>query len=543
MIDRFRRSELRRRGMSCGRSRRKHHDSPLLGWMSSSRTVQILAIIAPLVAIAILVLSAPGQPEALGSPRWKTLVAVAILGVSAVIHLYVNHPRTCTHNGRTALMFGLVLAQVTVTYTVIGAVESNGWPPGYRFLLAPYAIAPMALAVLMGRNHGIFAAVYASLWSSLMFEPEKSLSFLIHSLVVGLIGVYLTDQVSRRSRLLRAGLFVGLAAAAMALLLGEIELSAAISGQSKPWEPINQALIALSIGLLAAMVLSGSLPLLESASGITTDISWLEMADLNHPLMRRLSLEAPGTFHHSLVVASLSEAAAKSIGANAAMCRVCAYFHDVGKLAKPSYYTENQRGGQNPHDELTPTMSALVILSHVKDGVDMAIKHKLDDRIIDVIEQHHGTSLVYYFYRLALSQAEEAKHGSSPEMQPSEIAEDRFRYPGPKPQFPESAIISLADSVESASRSMEKPTPAKLEQLVVEIIRARIQDGQLDECELTLRELNLVQHSLVASLQNMNHERVPYNLAEQKETSQGGDSAARAKTGRPRDSSATARMN
>ena len=281
------------------------------------------------------------------------------------------------------------------------------------------------------------------------------------------------------------------------------------------WAMIGrQSLAAIGNPILIAMLVGGALPVLENAFRITTDISWLEAADLNHPLLRRLTIEAPGTYHHSLVVANLSEAAAETIGANPTMCRVCSYFHDIGKLVKPEYFTENMRHDRNPHNELAPTMSALIILAHVKEGVDLALKYKLNQKIIDVIQEHHGTSLVQYFYKRALQQQEDARQGGKimniREEDIPEVREESFRYGGPKPQTRESGIISLADCVESASRSLEKVTPTRLEQLINDFIQNRILDRQLDECNLTLKELRIIAESFAFTLQNMLHSRIAY---------------------------------
>ncbi|MEI6535737.1 MAG: HDIG domain-containing metalloprotein, partial [Verrucomicrobiaceae bacterium] len=270
----------------------------------------------------------------------------------------------------------------------------------------------------------------------------------------------------------------------------------------------------LLCGVLTTMLAGAALPALESIFHMTTDISWLELADLNHPLMKRMSIEAPGTYHHSLVLANLAEAAAESIGAHAGMCRVCAYFHDIGKLTKPEYFIENMNPEDNPHDDLTARMSALVLIAHVKDGVDLAIQHRLNARIIDVIEQHHGNSLVYYFYRRALDQKKEVlrlvEQDKAREDDVPDVTEDGFRYPGPKPQFKESAIISLADAVEGASRSLNKPTPARVEQVVEDIVRDRLLDHQLDECDLTLSDLADIKASFVKTLLSMLHSRIKY---------------------------------
>jgi putative nucleotidyltransferase with HDIG domain len=254
--------------------------------------------------------------------------------------------------------------------------------------------------------------------------------------------------------------------------------------------------------------------MLEQLFRITTEISWLEMADLNHPLLRRLSLEAPGTYHHSLAMANLAEACAEKVGANATLCRVGAYFHDIGKLVKPEYFTENIPAGPNPHDELTPTMSALVILSHVKEGVDLGLRNKLNRHIIDLIRQHHGTTLVEYFYQRACRQERDARSGGTlmnvrPEDIPK-VNEESYRYPGPKPQTIEAVILGLADAAESASRSLERPTPQRLDDLVHGILADRIEDGQYDEAPVTLCQLQSIADSLVSSLGSMHHSRIAY---------------------------------
>jgi hypothetical protein len=223
-------------------------------------------------------------------------------------------------------------------------------------------------------------------------------------------------------------------------------------------------------------------------------------------------------------VANLAEAAAEAIGASAAMCRVCSYFHDIGKLVKPEYFTENMRRDRNPHDELAPTMSALIIIAHVKEGVDLALKHGLNQEIIDVIQQHHGTSLVFFFYKRALQQQEDARAGGKimniREEDIPEVREESFRYSGPRPQTREAAIISLADCIESASRSLDRVTPQKIDQLVSDIIEQRLLDGQLKECDLTMRELEEVAESFRRTLQSMMHSRVAYPEArtERRET-------------------------
>ena len=249
------------------------------------------------------------------------------------------------------------------------------------------------------------------------------------------------------------------------------------------------------------------LPFLERWFDIQTDISLLELSDANHPLLKELVQRAPGTYNHSINVASISEAAADAIGANGLLCRVGAYFHDVGKLRKPEYFIENQAGGVNKHDDLVPTMSTLVIIAHVKDGAEIARKHRLPQPIIDMIEQHHGTTLVEYFFK----RAEQRLAESDPEDENgTDIDEADFRYPGPRPQTVEAAVLMLADTVESASRALREPAPSRIESLVQEIAKKKMEDGQFDECPITIEQLKIVQDSLIKSLNAMYHARVKY---------------------------------
>jgi putative nucleotidyltransferase with HDIG domain len=339
-------------------------------------------------------------------------------------------------------------------------------------------------------------------------------SFLAISLFCGLIAVFATKRVRKRGRLLRAGFWVGVGALLVDLLFVKISLDSVGLDGSALWQNFGKpCLVALITGLLTGLFVGGILPLLEGVFGLTTEISWLELSDLNHPLLRRMQIEAPGTFHHSLIVASLAESAAEAIGANALMSRVCAYFHDIGKLKKPEYFIENQ-GGENPHDGLTPTMSALIIVAHVKDGVDMAIKDKLNPRILEVIREHHGDSLVYYFYRKArerlLEEENRGKEEGGEVDDLPKVDEKSFRYPGPIPQSRESGIISLADAIESASRAISKPSPGRIKALVDEIVFKRVKDGQLDACGLTMSELTTVRAVFSKTLRSMLHARIEY---------------------------------
>jgi putative nucleotidyltransferase with HDIG domain len=253
---------------------------------------------------------------------------------------------------------------------------------------------------------------------------------------------------------------------------------------------------------LAGFLLTGSLPLVERWFGIVTDISLLELADGSHPLLQELVRRAPGTYTHSITVATLAEAGAETIGANPLLTRVGSYFHDVGKMLKPQYFIENQTG-VNLHDSLEPALSTLVIFGHVKDGLALAEEYRLPQPIIDFIAQHHGTTLVEYFYREAMRVQEDRGQGTC-ELEAS------FRYTGPKPQTRETAIVMLADAVESSSRALSEPTPSSLRKLVHDLLMKRLLDGQFEESGLTLTELHLIEESLYKSLSAVFHARIKY---------------------------------
>jgi putative nucleotidyltransferase with HDIG domain len=332
--------------------------------------------------------------------------------------------------------------------------------------------------------------------------------FLI-AFLAGVVGVFAASNIRKRSQLVRAGLLVGvssaIAGAAIALLNG---FPAGLVGQ--------QTLIALIVGVVTGVLAVGLLPIFEQVFKISTEITLLELTDFNHPLLRRMQLEAPGTYHHSLMVANLSENAAAEIGASPLLCRVCSFFHDIGKLVKPEYFVENQRDGINPHDEKNPSMSALVIKAHVKEGVEMARKNKLPRVITDVIRQHHGTSLIQYFYYQAQQREKKdekngsAKSPSSNKTEQTRIDESTYRYDGPRPAFKESAIIFFADGIEAASRTLKKVTQPNVEELIDNMFQSRIKDGQLDECPLTFQELDKIRKSFIYTVLNMLHARIEY---------------------------------
>ena len=456
---------------------------------------------------------------------WKHLLYALLILALAVIQPVISRNSSLKSNSRLGLFLGLTLLQVGIGEFLKLQVAAGHIDARFLPLIIPYAFAPLTLSVLLGAETGLAACVAGALWWGVLQQTLDS-EALLFALTGGMVAVLSTLKVRRRSRLLRAGFYSALTLWLLALLSGFIGPVVWDAPGRTDWMQLGlESLAVLGTGAVTAVLVSGSLPLLEQFFGITTEISWLEMADLNHPLLRRLSMEAPGTYHHSLAMANLAEACAEKVGANATLCRVSAYFHDIGKLMKPEYFAENVPAGENPHDELTPTMSALVILSHVKEGVDLALRNKLNHRLIEGIQQHHGTTLVEYFYQRACRQEKDARAGGTlmkirPEDIPK-VSEENFRYPGPKPQSIEVVILGLADAAESASRSLERPTLQRLDDLVHDILQDRISDGQYDEAPVTIAQLQEIAATLVSCLASMHHNRIAYrrrNEEEQKVT-------------------------
>ncbi|MGJ3241693.1 MAG: HD family phosphohydrolase [Opitutales bacterium] len=450
----------------------------------------------------------------------RTLITLGIL-FSAILYLRLALPSLVQHNNRLALV-AIVLLLSLAGIRLIFELGDNavlGGDPALRALLpymTPVALAGIMICVMLGTHEAVFGTLLISLFFAVMQGTSMDPFFI--AFFSGLVGVYVCRDVRKRSAVVRAGAIAGLMTAACAAFLGllnEIGFTVLL------W----QILAALGAGILTGILAVGLLPLFESLFKFTTQITLLELTDYNHPLLRRMQLEAPGSYHHSLMVASLSENAAAQIGANPLVCRVCALFHDIGKLVKPDYFTENQREGTNPHLSRNPSMSALVIKSHVKEGVILARQFKLPRIIIDVIRQHHGTSLIQYFYYAALKKRDNAQQelmlpnmrGQShhpfpdaPRIQVEAVDESTYRYDGPRPRFVESAIIHFADSVEAASRSLKKVTQPAVEELLDRIFMSRLEDGQLDECPITYREITQIKRSFAFTLMNMLHSRVEY---------------------------------
>lgn len=507
LFDEFKRWRLVQQGLSSGKKRRTNQASGIFWFLSQSASVRAAVYLAFAIGLAVLCWN---SPEREGMGQGLLFAITGVLVVCAIAIFQLNHHKSAGKNGSVLLIFGGIVFHLWLLRLTSGLVSEGSLIA--PILLMSLSFAPMIHSVLLGQRAGVYSAVFTSLFGALLVAPGMAWIFLVISLFCGLIAVFGTKRVRKRGKLLRAGFYVGAGALLLELLFGQIsivDLSGALA-----WQEFGKScFLALGTGLVTGLVVGGILPVLESIFDLTTEITWLELSDLNHPLLKRMQLEAPGTFHHSLIVAALSESAAEAIGADALMTRVCAYFHDIGKLSKPEYFIENQ-GEDNPHDSLTPSMSALIIIAHVKDGVDLAIKHKLDPRIIEVIQEHHGDSLVYYFYRKAQERLQAESEKGEEESKNSDdlpkVDKKSFRYPGSIPSSRESGIISLADAVESASRTLSKPSPGKIRALVDEIVLMRIRDGQLDSCDLNLKELTRIREVFAKTLRSMLHSRIEY---------------------------------
>jgi len=503
MFEFIKRARLHREGLSCGRYRRTTAQGEFREALSCHPFVGIF-FFAVAGGATILLLHLLSSYLPWGAHNGAKPVFLCAVFITGAVHWYLGFYGKSNKNRDILLTFGIIALQLASAALILNYGQQT---PRFALLLVPHALAPVMLCMLGSRPLGLYTTVYATLLGAALVEPTYALAYVAVGLSVGFIAVFASQSIRKRSRLITCGFYAGLVATLYMVLFGETS----VAFEDNRWFLLGAPLLC---GVLTTMVAGALLPALEAMFHLTTDISWLELADLNHPLMKRLSMEAPGTYHHSLMVANLSEAAAEAIKANPGMCRVCSYFHDIGKLTKPEYFIENLGTEENPHDDLTARMSALVLIAHVKDGVDLALKHGLNRRIIEVIEQHHGTSLVYFFYRRALEQKNEmirlVEQDKAREDDVPEVTEDGFRYPGPKPLSKEAAIISLADSIESASRTIGKPTPARVEQLVDEIVRNRVLDGQLDECDLTLAQIAQIKDSFVKTLLSMMHSRIRY---------------------------------
>ena len=357
--------------------------------------------------------------------------------------------------------------------------------------LIPLACAPIMMTLLLDYKTSLVINSINILLVSVVvgFSPQ----IIILSIVNVIVGSTALKKLQQRNDILYSTIYIAVVSSIVTLATGMF-VSNNLSGIF-----IDAGFVALG-SILSGVLALGFLPFFESTFDIVTNIKLLEMSNPNHPLMKRLLMEAPGTYHHSVMVANLAEVAAEEVGGNPVVARIGAYYHDIGKIKRPYFFGENQRGGDNPHSKITPNLSTLIIVSHVKDGIELAKEYKVPKILQDMIEQHHGTTLVKYFYYTMKNSAEN----------PEDIKEEDFRYPGPKPTTKEAGILMLADSVEAAVRSINEPTKGKIEAMVNNIIKDKLNSDQLVNCDLTLRDLEKIRKCFLKSLDGIYHHRIEY---------------------------------
>lgn len=363
--------------------------------------------------------------------------------------------------------------------------------------LIPTGMSSLLLAIIFDVNLALFFGTTLALIITITAGGEFNV--LVMSLIGIIAGAYSVSKVNQRSDITRAGLLI-----ALANIVGILGLTLIGNGLALTPASVQRALgdlgLGIASGMLSAVFAIGLLPFIETSFSITTSIRLLELANPNQIPLKRLLLEAPGTYHHSIMVGNLAEAAAETVGADPVLCRVGSYYHDLGKLSRPYFFIENQFQGNNPHDKIPPSLSSMILTAHVRNGVELAKQYKLPTVIKDIIQQHHGTTLISFFYHRAL-----AERGMK-----DQLLEEKFRYEGPKPQSKEAGIIMLADSVEAAIRSLAQPNQFRIQSMVDKIVQEKLADGQLDQCDLTLRDLSLIANSFTKVFAGMYHKRIAY---------------------------------
>lgn len=441
------------------------------------------------VVLAVIVLAVEFNPHIRVIQTIAVVVGVILACVAAAFYIHHYQGRIIRNHARaTALviLFAMLLALTKALSTLTGHTY---WGTGTA------AVAAIILSIAYDQRFAIGMSIfYCVLATFAVSAPPDVRAFLIMTAAAYTCCLSL-KEVRTRIKLLEVGGVAALVVFATSLALDFV------STDVKPLTALTTAVWHGFAALIVSIIIQGLLPLIEKAFRIATSMTLLDYSDANQPLLRRLAMEAPGTFSHSLMIGSIAEAAAEAIGRNGLLCRVGAYYHDIGKMNKPSYFVENQVGPASRHEDLSPAMSQLIIAGHVKDGKEIAKEYKLPVVLRQFIDTHHGTTLIEYFYNEAL------KRTGDNEPPPSE---SEYRYEGPKPRTKEAAIVMLADAIESAVRSLQEITPAKIEAVVKNVSMKRMQDGQLDECDMTFRELAKVQASMVKTLAAHYHGRITY---------------------------------
>jgi putative nucleotidyltransferase with HDIG domain len=432
--------------------------------------------------------SAGAQPTWYDRAMRSGAVAGMFIALFTLCGFYIafREPKLISNLAKFSLLLGMTTVTVLLAYWVASELRAE---------IIPIMLFGMTIAVAYQQELAMLLTAAVAL--VVVFLAGFGMTSFVVLTATASVAILLLGRVRSRRKLIYVGLTAGLASALTSLGVNTL------LGPTPTLPIVYTALWCGLWGLVSAFLMTGLLPFIENLFGVQTDLSLIELGDVAHPLLQELVRRAPGTYNHSIMVASIAEAAAEAIGAHGLLVRVGAYFHDIGKMLKPGYFVENQGMSGNRHDDLVPAMSTLIIIAHVKDGADLARQHHLPQPIIDFIQQHHGTTLVEYFYGRAAAE----QKANDPDRQ---VDESSFRYPGPKPQSKEAAVLMLADAVESASRSLVEPAPARIESLVHDIAMKRLLDGQFNACGLTLQELQTIEESLIKSLIAVYHGRVKY---------------------------------
>jgi len=432
----------------------------------------------------------------------QTGLAFLVALIVFLIYLFIRRSDLpLRQNNALLLMFVLIFTLNLLVLQLISYGRHLEFP--YIGFLAPVAMGSMLIAILLDDRLAFLASVVFAIASSVLFSGEQNpllfdFRYGFVALVVCFVSIFAVRKASQRSGVLRAGITVSLfsALSIVAMLL--------LGNETGVREVLYALSFAAASGIVTAILVIGLLPFFEVAFGILSPLRLVELSNPNHPLLRKLLTETPGTYHHSVMVGNLAEAAAEAIGANGLLCRVGSFYHDIGKTKRPSYFIENQGSMENPHDSIDPMLSAAIIVAHAKDGAEMLREHKMPRQICDIAEQHHGTTLLKYFYHKQLKLKEAHPDGDA------EVREEDFRYPGPKAQTKEAAIVGIADCVEAAVRSLRNPTIEQIDSMVDKIIKDRLEDNQFNECDLTMKELDKVGKALKETLLGIFHSRIEY---------------------------------
>ncbi|MFB4330723.1 HD family phosphohydrolase [Paenibacillus sp. CR_12] len=432
-------------------------------------------------------------------PELGVLLLSVLLSLGILMFIRQSEPGKFKYNNSQLLMLVLVYVITLITMHLTAFLQSDSQM--YVGYLAPVAIGAILVTLLLETSLAYFSVIIFSIMASVILNVQGELfdfKFGLFAAVTSCVAIFSIHRASQRSTMLKGGI--------MASLFGALIVFIMLLLNNDTWtttETLYSIGFAIAGGLLTAILVIGLMPFFEVTFGILSALKLVELSNPNHPLLRKLLTETPGTYHHSVMVGNLSEAAAEAIGANGLLCRVGSYYHDIGKTKRPIYFIENQNNMENPHDSIEPKLSKSIIVAHARDGVEMLKEYKLPKPIRDIAEQHHGTTFLHYFYHKAVRQAEE--QGVEPD-----FTEDDFRYPGPKAQSKESAIVGIADSVEAAVRSLRKPTVEQVESMIEKIIKGRLDDHQFNDCDLTMKELDIIAKTLKETVMGIFHSRIEY---------------------------------